>query len=319
MRLVQNVIFIGLAMILVACSDSQQQADPDFRPESRVAHFSSEHGPVVFIDEAHNNFLTKNGRYRPFTQVLESEGFRVSSNTKRFTETPLSNVDILVIANALDRHRDDWLPPFEQALDQDEVEVLKSWVIQGGALFLVADHTPFPKVIKNLTLALGFQFINGHVGNATFSHLNQSLAEHVTTYKKESTQMAATQPVFLQGLGKVSSDIRQVRSFGGSAFKAPENAVSLLNLGPGVSATTPEIPFQVEPDTPRVSMKGWSQGAVLKLGKGRVAVFAEGMMFSSQLMTKTGKKLGLRAIGAEQNEEFLLNIMHWLADTENDV
>ncbi|WP_218352258.1 DUF4350 domain-containing protein [Alteromonas lipotrueiana] len=317
MRLAQNLIFIGLAIILVACSDSPQQADPDFRPKSRVAHFSSEHGPIVSIDEAHNNFLTKDGRYKPFAQVLKSDGFRVSSNTKKISEKQLKNVDILVIANALDRYREDWLPPFGEALNQNEVEVLKSWILQGGSLFLVADHTPFPKVINNLTLALGFQFINGHVGNITFSRLNHSLSEHVTTYKSESTQ--EEQPVFLQSFGQVSSDIQQVRSFGGSAFKAPENAVSLLNLGPGVSATAPEIPFQVEPDTPRVSMKGWSQGAVLKLGKGRVAVFSEGMMFSSQLITSTGKKLGLRSVGAEQNEEFLLNIMRWLADRKNEV
>lgn len=319
MRLFQSLIFIGLAIILVACSDSPQQADPDFRPKSRVAHFSSEHGPIVSIDEAHNNFLTKDGRYKPFAQVLISDGFRVSSNTKKISEKQLKNVDILVIANALDRDREDWRPPFGEAFNQNEVEVLKNWILQGGSLFLVADHTPFPKVINNLTLALGFQFINGHVGNITFSRLNQSLSEHVTTYKRESIQEEQSQPVFLQSFGQVSSDIQQVRSFGGSAFKSPENALSLLNLGIGVTATEPKIPFQVESDTPKVSMDGWSQGAVLKLGRGRVAVFSEGMMFSSQLITSTGKKLGLRSVGAEQNEEFLLNIMRWLADRENDV
>ncbi len=60
-------------------------------------------------------------------------------------------------------------------------------------------------------------------------------------------------------------------------------------------------------------MNGWSQGAVLKFGKGRLAVFSEGMMFSSQLDVKTGKKYGLRAVGAEQNEQFMLNIFYWLS------
>ena len=62
-------------------------------------------------------------------------------------------------------------------------------------------------------------------------------------------------------------------------------------------------------------MSGWSQGAILELGKGRVAVFSEGMMFSSQLITNTGKTIGLRSVGAEQNEAFLLNIMRWLAES----
>ena len=317
MKLVHSLIVFGFAALLVACSDSPQQSDPDFRPKHRVAHFSPESSPLVLIDEAHNNFLTLSGRYKPFAQVLESDGFRVSSNDKAITENQLRQVDILVIANALDRNRQDWLPPYGEAFDNHEVEVLKSWILNGGSLFLVADHTPFPKAIDNLALALGFQFINGHVGNATFSKVDHSLAEHATTYNKEISQNIGekSQPLFLQSINNVSPDILQVRSFGGSAFKAPEKAISLLNLGNGITATEPKVPFQVNADTPKVPMSGWSQGAVIELGKGRVAVFSEGMMFSSQLVKSTGKAMGLRSVGAEQNEEFLLNIMRWLADS----
>jgi len=92
-----------------------------------------------------------------------------------------------------------------------------------------------------------------------------------------------------------------------------------LTLGKGAVSITPAIPFQVNANTPRVSVEGWSQGAVLQIGKGRVAVFAEGMMFSSQLDTKTGKKYGLTSMGGEQNEMFLLNVMHWLSGTILDV
>ena len=317
MKLVHSLIVFGFAALLVACSDSSQQSDPDFRPKHRVAHFSSASSPLVLIDEAHNNFLTLSGRYKPFAQVLKSDGFRVDSNDKPITENQLRQVDILVIANALDRKRQDWLPPYGEALNDHEVEALKSWILNGGSLFLVADHTPFPKTIENLALALGFQFINGHVGNATFSKVNLSLAEHATTYNREISQKIdeKSQPLFLQSINSASLDILKVRSFGGSAFKAPEKAISLLNLGDGITATEPKIPFQVNADTPRIPMSGWSQGAVLELGKGRVAVFSEGMMFSSQLVESTGKTMGLRSVGAEQNEEFLLNIMRWLADS----
>lgn len=317
MKLVRSLIVFGLATLLLACSDSPQQSDPDFRPKDRVAHFSSDSGPLVLIDEAHNNFLTMSGRYKPFAQVLESDGFKVSSNDKAIAENLLRQVDILVIANALDRKRQDWRPPYGEALNDHEVEALKSWILNGGSLFLVADHTPFPKTMENLALALGFQFINGHVGNATFSKVNLSLAEHATTYNREISQKIdeKSQPLFLQSINSASLDILKVRTFGGSAFKAPEKAISLLNLGDGITATEPKIPFQVNADTPRIPMSGWSQGAVLELGKGRVAVFSEGMMFSSQLVESTGKTMGLRSVGAEQNEEFLLNIMRWLADS----
>lgn len=316
MKLVHRLLAFGIATLVAACSETHQQSDPDFRPQHRVAHYTSESSPLVLIDEAHNNFLTLNGRYKPFAQVLESDGFRVSSNDKAITENQLEQVDILVIANALDRKRQDWLPPYGEAFDGSEVEVIKSWILSGGSLFLVADHTPFPKAIDNLALALGFKFINGHVGNATFSKVNHSLAAHATTYTEETSQNIGdkSQPLFLQTFNNISPDILRVRSFGGSAFKAPEKAISLLNLGNDIVATEPTIPFQINSDTPRIAMSGWSQGAVLELGKGRVAVFSEGMMFSSQLIKNTGKTKGLRSVGAEQNEEFLLNIMRWLAD-----
>jgi hypothetical protein len=49
---------------------------------------------------------------------------------------------------------------------------------------------------------------------------------------------------------------------------------------------------------------------------GRVAVFAEGMMFSSQVEAKTGKTYGLRSLGAEQNEQLLRNLIAWLASAD---
>ncbi len=128
MKLVHSLVVFGFATLLVACSDSPQQSDPDFRPKHRVAHFSPESSPLVLIDEAHNNFLTLSGRYKPFAQVLKSDGFRVDSNDKPITENQLKQVDILVIANALDRKRQDWLPPYGDAFDDNEVEVLKSWI-----------------------------------------------------------------------------------------------------------------------------------------------------------------------------------------------
>lgn len=162
--------------------------------------------------------------------------------------------------------------------------------------FLVADHTPFPKVIEKLARAFGFEFSNGHVDNAIFRIDNKSLIDHEITKNTSN-----------------SEHIVQVKTFGGSAFQIPKNAEPLLVLGKGAISLMPDIAFQVNADTPRISMDGWYQGAVLEVGKGRVAVFSEAMMFTSQLYIPTGKKMGLVSDGAEQNEQFLLNVMHWLS------
>jgi len=311
-----KVSFLGVFLIvLLACSDNPQQADPNFIPKNTHKTFSDNNSPVVFIDEAHNNFLTASGRYRPFVQVLESDGYTVRPNSSRFSSATLHDADILVIANALDRNRKDWNPPFTDALSNEEVLSVKKWVLEGGALLLIADHTPFPRIIENLAGEFGFEFSNGHVGNAVFQANDKTLSEHPITSKTRQVEQNIYLSAAIPEITIQPDRIEQVRTFGGSAFKIPPEATSLLNLSNWAFSIVPEVPFQVNADTPRVPMHGWSQGAVLKIGKGRVAVFAEGMMFSSQLDTKTGKTFGLTSKGAEQNEEFLLNAMGWLAGT----
>jgi hypothetical protein len=316
MELLLKLTVLAFVLAISSCSDSSQQADPDFQPQSTTMSFASDKSPVVFVDEAHHNFLTISGRYKPFEQVLASNGYRVRPNTKNFTLELLEQADILVIANALDRTRSDWQPPFGSALDDNEVDSIKQWVIDGGSLLLIADHTPFPKFIENLALVFGFKFSHGHVGPALFRSSDASLSEHPITHGASQSSKETTGPLFIAELQQSASPTRQitqVKTFGGSAFKAPDEANSLLTLGQGAVSIEPVIPFQVTSSTPRIPMNGWSQGAVLKFGKGRVAMFSEGMMFSSQLDSKTGQKYGLRALDAEQNEQFLLNVMLWLS------
>jgi hypothetical protein len=297
MKLRCRTFLLGLLLIGVfSCSDIAQKADPDFIPKNTKNSFLESASPRVLIDEAHHNFHTIKGRYEPFTQVLTSDGYTVEPGKEKFTLEYLKQADILVIANALDKSRRDYFPPYNDAFEAEEIAAVKQWVFQGGSLFLVADHIPFPKVIDKLAIAFGFEFSNGHVDDAMFRVENNTLMEH-----------AIREGAFR------SENIIQVKTFGGSAFKIPENAKPLLTLGKGAISLIPDIPFQVNSETPRINIDGWSQGAVLEVGEGRVAVFAEGMMFSSQLTVATGKKYGLTSKGAEQNEQFLLNIMHWLS------
>lgn len=319
MKVTIKYFLVALTFTLMSCSDNPQQADPDFTPRNTAISFTSENSPVVLIDEAHNNFLTMSGRYRPFAQVLQSDGFTVKASSKKISLEHLKKANVIVIANALDKPRRDWHPPFTYALADKEVDAIKQWVSEGGALFLVADHTPFPKVVENLALAFGFAFSDGHVDNAVFQLENNTLAQHIITSSKRRDADSLQVLFGEQGLIDTysnSREISQVKSFGGSAFQIPEGAESLLTLDVGIKSIEPDIPFKINASTERRPVEGWSQGAVLQFGKGRIAVFAEGMMFSSQVDTKSGKKYGFTSPGAEQNEQFLLNTMHWLVRGE---
>ena len=292
----RNIIWGLLLILLSSCSDSPQQPDPDFLPNNTKKSFSELASPIVFIDEAHHNFQTIKGRFEAFAQVLRSDGYTVKPGGQKFTLDYLEQADILVIANALDRKRRDYNPPYGDAFAAEEIEALKQWVSQGGSLLFVADHAPFPKVSDKLSVAFGFEFNNGSVNNATFHIDNNSLAQHVITKGNSN-------------LGRIT----QVKSLGGSAFQIPPDAKPLLTLGKRATSFMSDIPMKVTEGAYRVSMDGWYQGAVLELGKGRVAVFSEASMFTSQVHIRTGEKMGLVSNGAEQNEQFLLNVMHWLS------
>ncbi|NQZ12927.1 MAG: DUF4350 domain-containing protein [Algicola sp.] len=292
MKFIGKVICFSLVLVgLSACSDSSQQADPDFTPKNTRNSFWKIKSPIVFVDEAHNNLHTKNDRFEPFAQVLTSDGYTVKRSKEKFTLDYLQQADILVIANALEQNRTDYTPPFDDAFSLEEVAAVKQWVSQGGALFFIADHTPYPKISEKLWTAFGFEFINGHVYYATFRTDNNSLVAHSITQGNTDSER-----------------ITQVKSMGGAAFKIPHNAKPLLMLGKNAIADVPVLPFQVNAKTPKISMDGWYQGAVLEVGKGRIAVFAETAMFTSQVDLTTGRKLGFVSNGAEENEQFLLRI-----------
>ncbi len=300
MILTRIVPVLLILMGLLACSDNDglpQQADPDFTPKNTKISFLEGSRPTVLIDEAHNNFHTARGRYKPFVQVLESDGYIVKANKKAFALKNLKQADILVVSNALhEKNRWDWTPPYLHAFSSQEAAAIKQWVTQGGSLLLIVDHIPFPKAAEPLLDAFGFKFINGHVPEAIFGKNRHSLVEHAIT-----TASLDSEP------------ISQVKTFGGSAFQMPKNAVSLLTFNKEVIASIPKKAFEVTTDSPRISINGWSQGAVLELGKGRIAVFGEAAMFTSQIYIPTKEKSGFVSKKAQQNERFLLNVMHWLS------
>ena len=79
-----------------------QMADPDFNAKvAKPAYKKSGHGPKVLFDEAHNNFHTATGRYKPFADLVTNDGYQVISNRQLFSPNVLQGYRILVISNAL--------------------------------------------------------------------------------------------------------------------------------------------------------------------------------------------------------------------------
>jgi hypothetical protein len=93
------ISFLILQMATIATA--QQVSDTLFIPPiAKPAHIKGT-GPVVMIDEAHHNFHTARGRFRPFALLLERDGFKIKRGTDSFSEASLRGVSVLVISNAL--------------------------------------------------------------------------------------------------------------------------------------------------------------------------------------------------------------------------
>lgn len=208
----------------------------------------------------------------------------------------------MIISNALNiKNVKNWSLPNYSAFSRDEIEAVYQWVKSGGSLFLIADHMPFPKAAEDMAAIFGFQFNNGYV---------EDLNNKKQLFEKNKGTLVA-HPI-LKGTG-VKEEIQFVKAFTGQAFLSPPNAKPLLVFGDSAISFMPKRSWEFPDDTPEVSVKGWNQGATLEFGKGRIVIFGEAAMFTAQVSGKAKRKMGVIAEGAEQNEQFLLNIMLWLS------
>ncbi|NQY35841.1 MAG: DUF4350 domain-containing protein [Alteromonadaceae bacterium] len=292
---------MGICIISISIN-AQQVGSSDFVPVNSKKTFLESEAPTVLIDEAHHNFHTMDGRYQPFAKILQSDGYNVDKNTKLFSKDSLKNVDVLVISNALNsKNTKSWNLPNYSAFKREEIEAVYHWVKNGGSLFLIADHMPFPKASESLAAVFGFQFNNGYAKDKTNKN---SIFKY--------SEGALTNHVIRKGMNDKET-IDYVRTFTGQAFLSPPNAEALLILGDEAVTYMPSKSWKFNDNTPEFSVSGWSQGATLEFYKGRVVVFGEAAMFTAQLAGKAKRKMGVIGKGAEQNEQFLLNIMHWLS------
>jgi hypothetical protein len=297
----KNIAFI-LLTLLPNWLASQQIADSTYAPVIHHPAYEPGKGPVVFIDEGHHNFHTKDGRYMPFAKLLQQDGYQVHGYMGSFTPAELAKGKILVISNALhESNVHNWYKPNPSAFTHDEITVVRQWVEHGGNLFLIADHMPLAGAAQELAAAFGFEFTNGFAldtvsgGASQFSIADRTLSVNTITKGRDADE-----------------SVDQIVSFTGQAFQIPGDATPILIFNEHHINLLPDTAWVFTDDTPMVPVKGWSQGAFKKFGNGRLVVFGEAAMFSAQLAGPNRRKTGMNSASASQNYQLLLNIIHWL-------
>jgi hypothetical protein len=300
--LVSPVLF---ALAASACA--QQVSDSSYEPPLPRPAYEAGRGPRVAIDGAHHNFHTPDGRYEPFARLLLRDGYQVTAFDTLFCEAALARVDLLVIANALNEcNVENWSLPTPSAFAPEEIAAVRSWVERGGALLLIADHMPFAGAATDLGAAFGVEFTNGFALDGTWERGGL----HAFTRGGGLRESPVT-----RGRDEAET-VEAVASFTGSAFRAPDDAVPVLVFGAGAVSHNTKTAWQFADDTPQVPIEGWCQGALLRAGRGRLAVFGEAAMFTAQLAGPDRRRVGMNAAEAVGNHQLLLNVMHWLTRAE---
>ena len=303
---------VFFALVLTAGSTAAQQVrDTSFRFENTNPAFSATAGPVVCIDEAHNNFHTADGRYWAFAELLREDGYRVEGFGGKFDSKGLLDCNILVSANPGEVGMDDAYP-HPSAFTRDDISELVRWVRSGRSLLLIIDHDPVPGAAADLGAVLGINMLDGSaLGRPEGSPPPDVFELGVGTLKRH--------PILA---GRAESErVTRVATFGGAAFHTSIDFHPLMVFGPGSTAQIDlnlNLPDAAQSENPRFEIAGWLHGATRRLGKGRLVILGEAAMCTAQRSGRDQRPMGMNHPEAAQNPQFCLNVVHWLSGLLDD-
>jgi hypothetical protein len=278
---------------------AQQVADPNFKSFVENPTFTKNY-PRVLFDEAHNNFHTSHGRYKPFVDLITSDGYNVMGNLKPFTRSSLETFKILIIVNALGAEEMDEEGAERPAFTEEECDAVRDWVKRGGSLLLIADHAPFGGAAESLAKRFGIEMSKGFVFDAahslegspsilTFTRENKLMLDHPITRGRNDGEK-----------------VDRIVAFTGQALKVAEPNAVFMKLGEGARDKADRTAEE------SVAVGGQAQGLALKFGKGRVVALGEAAMLSAQVAGPNRTPMGMNVPGND-NRQLALNIMHWLS------
>jgi hypothetical protein len=281
----------------------QQVADPNFdasvaQPAYPIA------APTVLFDEAHQNFHTTQGRYKPFVDLISNDGYRVTPNRQTFQPKTLADSDILIIANASSQRSG-------SAFREDECDAVKDWVYSGGSLLLIADHKPFGASAEKLASRFGVRMSNGFT--VDLSHYDRDSGVPSFLVFSRENKLLSDHPI-TRGRNR-QERINRIMTFTGQSLSIPSEGQSLLRLSDSAIDLDDRLRSTEDFRAGQgVSAAQRAQGVAIPFGQGRVVMLGEAAMMSAQLIQSSEETLpiGMDYPGID-NRQFVLNTMHWLS------
>lgn len=310
MRYASLAVAVLTVTLAGASALAQQVPDTTFDVRIERPAWVPGSGPRLVLDEAHHNFHTLDGRYRPFGDLARADGFRVSAGTAPFTRESLRACDVLVIANALGSDDMGDSSAMRPAFTAGEIATLKTWIEAGGALLLIADHAPMGSAAASLGRALGVDMHSAYTLDPA-----RSAPGNPTTIAYVPGGGLDTASAIVRGRAG-DPPVRRVVTYTGQSLAGPPGATKLLGLSD--EAFDAMVTFgqwqdlDSIPAALRKSAAGRAQGLAFELGRGRVVVMAEAAMMTAQLAGPGGRfRVGMNAAGSD-DRQFAINVLRWL-------
>jgi hypothetical protein len=278
-----------------------QMADPNF--DAKVAHPAyTRAGPKVLFDEAHHNFHTAGGRYKPFADLITNDGYRVTPNKEKFSPATLQGFDILVISNAIGTDRMNAPEAANPAFSAEECDAVRDWIKRGGKLLLIADHAPMGSANQILADRFGVNMSKMYtVDEQNFD--KESENPGFIVYTRESGRLA--DHAITRGRNQTER-INKIIAFTGQSLKGPVDSIAFMKLADTANDLMPG-----QNPTP-TSAAGRAQGIAMAFGKGRLVILGEAAMLTAQVTGPNRMPFGMNRPGLD-NKQMALNIMHWLS------
>lgn len=288
-------------------SGSLQVADEGFNAHVVHPAYVRRH-PKVLFDEAHHNRDTAAGRFKPFVDLISSDGYEITPNRSAFSKTSFKSFSVLVIVNAVaPEGRSD-----PSAFTNEECDAVRDWVREGGAVLLITGHAPFGSAAAALAERFDVDVTKGFTIDSV--HYDKESSDQTELVFNRDDGLLGDHPITR---GRNTTErISRVMTFSGTSLKGPKGSVAFLKLAdtamdvlpPNRKQTSPE---DAPPDHTQVSAAGRAQGLALEFGKGRVVILSESSMLTAQVGSR-GFRFGMNISGID-NRQLALNIMHWIS------
>jgi hypothetical protein len=278
----------------------QQIVDPHFNTTVTNPAYTKNY-PRVLFDEAHNNAQTAAGLYKPFADLIFSDGYQLVVNRKPFTKLSLTTFKVLIIVNALGAEDEDEEGAERPAFTEEESDVVRDWVRGGGSLLFIADETPYGSAAEILAKRFELDLSKGSTvdpvsekesknsGWIIYSRENNQIVEHPITKGRNDTER-----------------VSRIMTFAGQSLKGPDGSEPFLKLGQTAVDRLPGDPPKES------SAAGRVQGLAIKVGKGRLVALGEASMLTAQMTGSDNQLFGMNLPDID-NKQLALNIMHWLS------